>query len=72
MAADAGARIVGGCCGTSPEHLAAMRRSLDDRVPASAPTTAEIIEKIGPLTNSAPGQADTSERDARRRRNKAE
>jgi 5-methyltetrahydrofolate--homocysteine methyltransferase len=72
MAADAGARIVGGCCGTSPEHLAAMRRSIDDRVPAPAPTTAEIIEKIGPLTNSAPGQADTSERDARRRRNKAE
>jgi 5-methyltetrahydrofolate--homocysteine methyltransferase len=72
MAADAGARIVGGCCGTSPEHLAAMRRSLDDRVPAPAPTTEEIIEKIGPLTNSVPGQADTSERDARRRRNKAE
>jgi 5-methyltetrahydrofolate--homocysteine methyltransferase len=72
MAADAGARIVGGCCGTSPEHLAAMRRSLDDRVPAPAPTTSEIIEKIGPLTNSVPGQADTSERDARRRRNKAE
>ncbi|MGD8840330.1 MAG: betaine--homocysteine S-methyltransferase, partial [Gammaproteobacteria bacterium] len=25
MARDAGARIVGGCCGTSPEHVAAMR-----------------------------------------------
>jgi hypothetical protein len=49
-----------------------MRRSIDDRVPAPAPTTEEIIEKIGPLTNSVPGQADTSERDARRRRNKAE
>ena len=29
LAADAGARIVGGCCGTTPEHLAAMRAALD-------------------------------------------
>ena len=26
---DAGAVIVGGCCGTTPEHIAAMRRALD-------------------------------------------
>lgn len=25
-----GARIIGGCCGTSPEHIAAMRAALDD------------------------------------------
>ena len=29
LAVDAGARIVGGCCGTTPEHLAAMRVALD-------------------------------------------
>lgn len=28
-AAAAGARIVGGCCGTTPEHIAAMRAALD-------------------------------------------
>ena len=27
----AGARIVGGCCGTTPEHIAAMRAALDAR-----------------------------------------
>jgi len=27
---DAGATIVGGCCGTTPEHIAAMRSALDD------------------------------------------
>lgn len=54
MAADAGARIIGGCCGTSPEHLAAMRRALDGRVPGAAPTHAEIIEAIGPMANAAP------------------
>src|SRR5258705_2261150 len=32
---DAGARIVGGCCGTTPQHIAAMRRVLDARAPAS-------------------------------------
>jgi methionine synthase / methylenetetrahydrofolate reductase(NADPH) len=26
---DAGARIIGGCCGTTPEHIAGMRRALD-------------------------------------------
>ena len=29
MALDAGARIIGGCCGTSPAHLRAMRDALD-------------------------------------------
>ncbi|MFR7755539.1 MAG: homocysteine S-methyltransferase family protein, partial [Bacteroidales bacterium] len=27
---DAGARIIGGCCGTTPEHIAALRRLLDE------------------------------------------
>jgi 5-methyltetrahydrofolate--homocysteine methyltransferase len=26
-----GARIVGGCCGTTPEHIAAVRTMLDER-----------------------------------------
>lgn len=33
---EAGATIVGGCCGTTPGHIAAMRRALDDLVPADA------------------------------------
>ncbi len=36
----AGARIVGGCCGTTPQHIAAMRAALDDlvaRAPAPGP-----------------------------------
>jgi methionine synthase I (cobalamin-dependent)/5,10-methylenetetrahydrofolate reductase len=37
----AGAAIVGGCCGTTPEHIAAMRTALDARAgaPPSAPAT---------------------------------
>jgi methionine synthase / methylenetetrahydrofolate reductase (NADH) len=36
---DAGARIVGGCCGTTPAHIAAMRAALDGR-PVGAATHA--------------------------------
>src|SRR5947209_19399584 len=27
-----GVRVIGGCCGTTPEHIAAMRRALADPV----------------------------------------
>jgi homocysteine S-methyltransferase len=32
---EAGARMVGGCCGTTPAHIAAMREVLDRRVPTT-------------------------------------
>jgi 5-methyltetrahydrofolate--homocysteine methyltransferase len=31
---DAGARIVGGCCGTTPDHIRALRRLVDARGPS--------------------------------------
>src|SRR5437870_5174540 len=59
---DAGARIIGGCCGTTPQHIAAMRRVLDARAPASTaearPTSAarviEALETPGLRTTLAP------------------
>lgn len=68
MAADAGARIVGGCCGTSPEHLARMRRALDTRVPGAPPTMSDIVDRIGPLTNAAPSAGGDGDRTRRRSR----
>src|SRR6267142_2184697 len=32
---EAGARVVGGCCGTTPAHIAAMREVLDRRAPSA-------------------------------------
>lgn len=32
--ADLGARIIGGCCGTTPEHIAAIASALDNYTPA--------------------------------------
>jgi 5-methyltetrahydrofolate--homocysteine methyltransferase len=54
LAIDAGARIIGGCCGTTPEHLAAMRAAIDSHVRRDRPTIETIVDQIGPLTNAAP------------------
>ncbi len=49
LAIDAGARIIGGCCGTSPEHLAGMRRALDAHVAGPRPDHAAIVARTGPF-----------------------
>ena len=49
LAVDAGARIVGGCCGNSPAHVAAMRRALDDRQRGLRPDLAAIEAALGKL-----------------------
>jgi 5-methyltetrahydrofolate--homocysteine methyltransferase len=49
MARDAGARIVGGCCGTTPAHLAAIARALEGYTPGPAPDRAAIEAALGPL-----------------------
>jgi len=68
MAVDAGARIIGGCCGTTPEHLASMRAALDAHpIAGERPTIDTIIAEIGPLTNSAPTEV-SGERRSRRSR----
>jgi len=66
LAIDGGARIVGGCCGTTPEHLAAMRASIDEHERGDHPTIEAIVTQIGPLRNSVPTQH--AERPARRTR----
>ena len=71
MAMDSGAAIVGGCCGTSPEHLRAMRAALDSHAAAAPPTTEQIVERIGPLANSMPETlAAQSARGRERRRSR--
>jgi 5-methyltetrahydrofolate--homocysteine methyltransferase len=63
LAIDAGAKIIGGCCGTSCEHLAAIREAVDVHVAGPRPTLDLIVEKIGPLRNkTAEEQAPPRER----------
>ena len=68
LAANAGARIIGGCCGTSTRHLAAMRAALDAYEPASRPGRAAIEAATGPLVNPVGNRAVPARREGRRRR----
>ena len=68
LAVDAGARIIGGCCGTSFGHLAAMRKALDSHQKATRPTLETIVERIGPLRNKAPSSTEIGEGRRERRR----
>ena len=71
LAVDSGARIVGGCCGTSPAHLAEMRRTLDAHVPGDTPSAERIVEAVGPLTNTVSTAASDGAEPARRRRRRS-
>ena len=53
LAFDAGARIIGGCCGTTPEHVRAMRRALDAHQPGPPPTLDVVEQRLGKLTEGA-------------------
>ncbi|HEY4190658.1 MAG TPA: bifunctional homocysteine S-methyltransferase/methylenetetrahydrofolate reductase, partial [Candidatus Limnocylindrales bacterium] len=46
---DAGARIVGGCCGTTPGHIAAMRAALDGRPIEAAGAPATVSGSSSPV-----------------------
>lgn len=66
IALDAGARIIGGCCGTSPEHLAAMRESLETYTRGQRPTVDLIEQRLGPVSELAKG-VDTAAAGAAKR-----
>ncbi|GJL86869.1 MAG: methionine synthase [Minwuia thermotolerans] len=74
LAMDCGVRIIGGCCGTTPEHVRAMRDAIDSHERGARPDLAEIVERLGPLIAppaSADRSADRGERRGRRRRGAA-
>lgn len=68
LAMDGGARIIGGCCGTSCEHLAAMRQAIDSHAKASRPTVEEIVSRIGPMRNTVATDNAAPKRERRGRR----
>jgi 5-methyltetrahydrofolate--homocysteine methyltransferase len=74
LARDAGATIIGGCCGTMPEHLASMRAALETRERGPRPTLEQIAEKLGGFSSASDGTGDdeatpsAGRRGSRRRR----
>jgi 5-methyltetrahydrofolate--homocysteine methyltransferase len=55
LARDAGARIIGGCCGTTPDHLRAMRAALESRPPGPPPALETIAARLGAFSSPFDG-----------------
>ncbi len=73
MARDCGATIIGGCCGTMPEHLEHMRQALETRPHGPRPTLDQITGALGGFSSTNDGTGDkadapSSRRSSRRRR----
>ncbi len=56
LAFDAGARIIGGCCGTTPEHLRAMHAALQGYVRGPKPDRGTIESRLGTISTGASAQ----------------
>lgn len=71
LARDAGVRIIGGCCGTMPEHLKAMRAALESRPKGPRPTLDEVTARLGGFSSASDGTGEDAgpkrERTGRRR-----
>ncbi|MGB3178213.1 MAG: betaine--homocysteine S-methyltransferase [Albidovulum sp.] len=71
LARDAGVTIIGGCCGTMPEHLTAMREALETRPRKPRPTVDEITQCLGGFSSASDGTGEEAgagrERRGRRR-----
>ena len=71
LARDCGARIIGGCCGTTPEHLRAMRAALEQRAPGPVPTLEAITDALGAFSSDSDGTDAAGPTRARRGRRRA-
>ena len=69
LARDAGIEIIGGCCGTTPEHLEAMRYALDHQIERRLVDTARLEAALGKPWKDLDKSASSTPR--RRRRDKA-
>ncbi|TMV84781.1 betaine--homocysteine S-methyltransferase [Thioclava sp. BHET1] len=71
LARDAGAKIIGGCCGTMPEHLRAMREALESRPRGPRPTLETIAERLGGFSSASDGTGDDAAPARRERRRRS-
>jgi 5-methyltetrahydrofolate--homocysteine methyltransferase len=74
LARDSGARLIGGCCGSMPEHIRAMRSALETRPRGPRPGLDEIRSAIGDFSSIGDGtgaDADTGARRTRRSRQRS-
>ncbi len=58
--AEAGAAIIGGCCGTTPEHIRAMARGIEGRPRAAARARVAIVSEAARTRVAEPAVIETS------------
>ena len=76
LARAAGARIIGGCCGTTAEHVAMMRQVLDNEPCGPRPGIEDLDAQLSPVSEGArrlclqrePGDGDAARQSARQGR----
>ncbi len=74
LARDAGAMIIGGCCGTMPVHLEKMRAALENTAPRPRPDLEAITQALGGFSSPEDGteaKSAIAPRERRRRRSQA-
>ncbi|WP_193141062.1 MULTISPECIES: betaine--homocysteine S-methyltransferase [unclassified Meridianimarinicoccus] len=59
LALHSGATIIGGCCGTTPDHLRAMRAALEDATPGPRPSLDDIAGALGAFSSASDGLDST-------------
>ena len=55
LARNCGARIIGGCCGTTPEHLVVMRAALENTPKGPKPSAEDITIALGGFSSVSDG-----------------
>ena len=55
LARDSGAKIIGGCCGTTPEHLVAMRKALENTPHGEKPSLEAVTATLGAFSSESDG-----------------
>ncbi|MBX6377610.1 MAG: bifunctional homocysteine S-methyltransferase/methylenetetrahydrofolate reductase [Clostridia bacterium] len=60
----AGARLVGGCCGTTPAHVAAMRRALDAVASGETPAGEAVAGPAATVATAGPATASSTPAEA--------
>jgi len=74
IAMNSGAKIIGGCCGTSFDHIRAMRKAMDEHQISPPPTLEQIENIIGPMSKGSRaifhGDDSTPTKNRRSRRSK--
>ena len=70
MAFNCGAKIIGGCCGTTPKHIKAMRSGLEKCNEPITPDLNDIVANIGAFSSESDGTDGVVQRKRIRRGNR--